>query len=183
MTLKNNVQKEITKWLEEVIIGLNLCPFAKAPFEQDLIRISSSNETSEEEQVKFFLDELDLLQKTPSKDLSTSLIVFESFKGNFLDFNDFSGLLEDLLLQLKLEEDFQLVAFHPEFYFNGLKPDDKANLVNRSPYPLIHLLRSEEIAQVTTSETMGETISYNNEKTLNNLTDEQLKKLYPKQFS
>lgn len=172
----NNAIDLTKNWLKQTVIGLNLCPFAKAPFDKGLIRIQSNKSTKEKEQIHFFLDELNLLQSKNKDELSTSLLIFENFKGSFLDFNDFTGVLEDLLLELKLEETFQLVGFHPNFYFGGLGESDRANYVNRSPLPLIHLLRFEEVQAVTTNESMGEQISEKNEEVLNALSKKEMAK-------
>jgi hypothetical protein len=171
--------QSVKTWLQDVIIGFNLCPFAKDPFEKGLIRISECKESDEELMLKYFLTELDLLQKSTMQELSTSLLCFPNTKMDFPSFHDFSGLCETLLQELNLLDSFQLVTFHPDFQFANCTFYNRANLVNRSPMPLIHLIRREEIAMVMNDPSDGEKISFNNEDRLNQLDTKQLKEFFP----
>jgi hypothetical protein len=157
----NNIENVINNWLTKTIIGLNLCPFAKRPYDNNGIRTNSCSKKDEESQIKFFLDELSFLQSTPG--LSTSL-------------------LEDLIDQLNLTDEFQLVCFHPKFIFENTHTDERVNYVNRSPYPLVHIIRSVDIQNALSSPQEGEQISFNNEKTLNSLTDAQFLQHFPSTF-
>lgn len=178
MSLKTNKQI-IQEWMNEVIIGLNLCPFAKNPWENEGIRLQESSNTNEEKMLQDFLYELNFIQSHGPKEISTSLLIFPMYQQNFFKFNDFCGACEALIDDLNLDQIFQVVAFHPNFQFANLKPKDKANLVNSSPFPLIHILRSEELAQVIKNSNDGEKISFANEKRLKELSETDLKKFFP----
>ena len=141
--------KQTTQWLKKTVIGLGFCPFAKAPFEEGRIRIANCLEQSDEVRLDFFIDELALLELNLRSDLSTTLIVFSICKEDFLDFNDFCGLCEDYLKESQLESDFQVVVFHPKFYFQDADPSDPTNMVNQSPYPTLHILRNVEIDEAS----------------------------------
>lgn len=170
----------IEKWLRKTIIGLNLCPFAKRPFENNQIRLISTESTDDESQVKFFLDEISILQT--NKKISTSLLIFENASKDFQNFYDLSGLFEDLIEQLQLSQEFQIVCFHPKFVFEKTDHNARVNYVNRSPLPLIHIIRSFEVESALSSPQEGEQISFNNEKTLSNLSDDEFLQHFPPTF-
>jgi len=161
--------KNIIYWLEEIVIGMNLCPFAKYPYKNGLVRVVISEAIDDEEQINFFLDELLHLQNESISKLSTTLIAFIYEKKNFQDFNDFVGTLEDLLIQSDLEEHFQLVTFHPQFHFDNADPMAQANYVGRSPYPIVHILRNSEIEIALANNPQMKQISLINEENLMNL--------------
>ena len=174
--------EDVRTWVEEVIIGLNLCPFAKDPWKNGLIRFQASIETHEEKMLQVFLDELNELQMHKPSDISTTLICFTQYQGDFNEFYDLVGSCEAILEDLGLDDFFQLVAFHPEFQFNNLCPSDKANLVNCSPVPIIHIIRKVEIAQVIKGMDDGEKISLANEKRLLELSIDELKHFFSWKF-
>ena len=165
-------------WLENIVIGLDLCPFARVPFEQGLIRLVEFEGTEEDEQMVFFLEELELLNQSSALDISTTLIVYPNNNSDFIAFNDFVGELEYMLKEANLADVFQLVAFHPEFVFVGAEFSELGNMVNRSPYPVLHILRSEEIAKMMKNPRDGEVISFNNDKKLKELSKEAIDQLF-----
>jgi hypothetical protein len=165
-------------WLEKIVIGLDLCPFAKGPYERGLVRVVENESTLESDQLSFFLDELERLQQTPRTELSTTLISFINDETDFLDFNDFVGLCEDMMVESGLEEHFQLVVFHPQFVLEDIEPDDRSNWVGRAPYPIIHILRNAEIELALESYTDPVNISIYNEKKLLGLSVEEFKELF-----
>ncbi len=165
-------------WLEEVVIGLELCPFAKNPYQNGLVRLIENESTLESDQLSFFLDELEHLQQTPNRELSTTLIVFVNDKNDFEDFNDFVGLCEDMMIESGLEEHFQLVVFHPEFVFEGKDSNHRANWIGRSPYPTVHILRNAEIEMALSGNTDLVSISDRNEEKLSKLSDQDFEKIF-----
>jgi hypothetical protein len=158
-------------WLEKIVIGLELCPFAKHPYQNGLIRLIEHESILESDQLSFFLDELELLQQTPKTELSTTLISFINDKNDFDGFNDFVGLCEDVLVDLGGEEHFQLAVFHPEFVFKDKDPLHRYNWVGRSPFPTVHILRNSEIELALTSYVDIDSISERNEEKLMKLSD------------
>lgn len=165
-------------WLENIVIGLDLCPFAKIPWEKGLVRTSLCEESSEESQLAFFLSELEYLHENSSEIVSTTLIVYPHADEDFLIFNDFVGVLENLLEESQLNEIFQLVAFHPRFIFLESSFGDIENLVNRSPYPILHILRSADLERARLMGFSGGEISYRNEAKLKALSIEDRKSLF-----
>lgn len=127
--------------------------------------------------VNAFLDELEHLQQSTPTNVSTTLLVFNKCQVDFLDFSDFVGLCEELLEEAGLLEHFQLVTFHPGFYFENTNEDDVENFVNRSPYPIIHILRNAEI-EMAKSRSTGLDISLKNSEKLKSLSTVEIQKLY-----
>lgn len=171
------IKKEINHWLENFIIGQNICPFAKEPFEKEQIHIIEN--TSDDPEVLFNFTLQEIINLSDSNAHTTSLVVMPNFPKDFFFFNDFTYELQEALEKSSDEPFFQVVAFHPLFCFHAKKPQDRANIVNRSPYPLIHILRSKDVESALTDPKQGEAISYRNEELLKNMPKEQLYKLCP----
>ncbi len=167
-------EKEIVKfWLEDIVIGLNLCPFAKAPYEKGLVDIRFCLFLEEDKRTNFFLDSLEQVILHPENEFN-SLVVFPRLVDHFEDFNDWVGFLEDLLADQQIDQYVQLVAFHPDFRFAD-SDDERANLVNSSPYPIIHILKTAAIKQVMINPKDAEKISQMNTEKLHALTPEEVK--------
>ena len=167
----------INKWLEQTIIGLELCPFTKKPYLDGKILIEElPGQESTKSQINF-LDSLSSFQGQSK--FETALLVYPKWKISFNDFFDFSEDCIDHLHSLNLENEFQLVAFHPAFCFGGLEFSNRANLVNSSPLPLLHILRIHDLDLLNLSTKDAETMSFGNAKKLEALTDEQLQNHFP----
>jgi hypothetical protein len=165
-------------WLENIVIGLNLCPFAKIPYQQGLVRIVECEDSDEEVQMMTFLKELDFLNESASPALSTTLIVYPNGNADFFSFNDFVGEIELMLEKASLDKNFQLVGFHPKFVFTETDFNHLGNLVNRSPFPILQILRTEEMAKAVKNPKDGEIISLSNDKMLNELSQEAIDQLF-----
>lgn len=165
-------------WLENIIIGLDLCPFARIPFKKGLIRLVVCEDMDEDDQMSFYLDELEELNEAGPEEISTTVIVYPHGPKSFPEFNDLVGDLEGMLEEANLGREFQLVLFHPEFVFEGEDPQARSNLVNRSPFPVLQILRSDEINRALKNPKDGEIISFNNEEMLNQLSDEKIDELF-----
>lgn len=172
-----NILDEINKWLELTIIELNLCPFAALPFKNNQLKVKLNQTSNQKEALDTFINELDILNDQ-SNTYETTLLVLPNATQNFLEYNDFIGFLEDSLFEVNLHDEFQVVGFHPNFVFNGLDLNDRANWVNRSPFPLIHILKTKSIKQVMSDPKDGEKISFNNERRLKNLSESEIKKYF-----
>ena len=135
------------QWLEKAVIGLNLCPFAKAPHVKDLVRIS----VSQARHLDGFLEDLDrelqLLGDTPADELETTLLVHPTLFPDFDTFNQMLDIADAAVVDNGLEGIVQIAPFHPDFQFEGTDSDDIGNYTNRSPYPTLHLIREDSIAK------------------------------------
>jgi uncharacterized protein len=155
-------------WIREFIIGMDICPFAKIPYEDKRFRLSLCDKTTVREQKAFFVSEQQILLTNNSAILSNSFLVYPQGSKDYLEFLDFFYECEEILSQ-----EFQLVCFHPLFYFASTDQMARINWVNRAPFPSLHLLRIAEVSAVISSEKMGEMISKSNEKKLMNLSEKE----------
>ena len=135
------------RWIERAVIGLNLCPFAKAVVAKGQVRYVLSEATTPEALLETLGAELSLLRDTPAETVDTTLIVHPHVLADFLDYNDFLDLADALVAELDLEGVLQVASFHPQYQFAGTAPDDIDNCTNRSPWPTLHLLREDSVAR------------------------------------
>lgn len=134
-----------TRWLERAVIGLNLCPFAKAVHVRQQVRFAVSHATNIDALCEDLLDELQLLAHADPEEIDTTLLIHPQVLGDFLDYNDFLEIADRAIDELKLTGQLQVASFHPRYQFAGTDIDDITNYTNRSPYPMLHLLREASI--------------------------------------
>ncbi|HWG47433.1 MAG TPA: DUF1415 domain-containing protein [Gemmataceae bacterium] len=138
------------RWISSVVIGLNLCPFARRVFEEDKIRYIVTEAEDEESLLKNLTDEVKILASSPISHVETTMLIHPGVLGNFLDYNDFLGVAEQRVRNLGLRGIIQIASFHPAYQFAGTDADAVENYTNRSPHPMLHLLREESITKVAT---------------------------------
>ncbi|HEU4991515.1 MAG TPA: DUF1415 domain-containing protein [Luteimonas sp.] len=134
-------------WLERAVIGLNLCPFAKAVHAKDQVRWVLAEAETPEALLETLAAELLALRDASPDEVDTTLIVHPRVLGDFLDYNDFLEAADGLVAELGLEGVLQVASFHPQYQFAGTHPDDIENFTNRSPYPTLHLLREDSVSR------------------------------------
>ncbi|MEO7033690.1 MAG: DUF1415 domain-containing protein [Polyangiaceae bacterium] len=139
------VLRETRRWLAQVVIGLELCPFAKPVHVKEQIRYFASAAETPEALLEDLLAELRALADADPALVETTLLVHPRVLPDFLDYNDFLGVAEVALEELGLVGELQIASFHPAYQFEGNAPDDLANCVARSPYPMLHLLREASV--------------------------------------
>lgn len=132
-------------WLQRAVIGLNLCPFAKAVQVKDQIRYVLSEATGVDALLAELAGELLWLHEADPDVVDTTLLIHPRVLTDFHDYNDFLDQADAAIDALGLEGEIQLASFHPDYQFAGSDVDDAANCTNRSPYPMLHLLREESI--------------------------------------
>ena len=157
------------QWLEKVVIGLNLCPFAGSPWRQGRVRVRVSEATCQQQLAQDLAEELLALQAADPADCETTLLIHPRILGEFLEYNDFLELADRLLEDLALDGTIQIASFHPDYQFADSQPDDPANCTNRSPYPMLHLLREASIEAATANMPDPDVIFERNIKTLQEL--------------
>jgi hypothetical protein len=156
-------------WLEQAVIGLNLCPFAKAPHAKGLVRCVESTADDPAALVGDLVDELQRLASTPADRLETTLLVHPRVFTDFEAFNDFLDVADDVLAELGLEGEIQIASFHPDYRFEDTEPDDVTNATNRSPHPTLHLIREASIDRAVTAFPEAEAIYEVNMATMERL--------------
>ena len=174
---EEQVLAEMRHWIEQAVIGLNLCPFAKSVYVKNQVRIV----VSQARNIDAFLDDLDreleLLQDTPAEQVDTTLLVHPTLFPDFFVFNDFLDLVDEVVEEHELEGIVQVAPFHPAFQFEDTEPDDADNLTNRAPYATLHLLREASIDRAVESGDSAEDIVERNLRTVRALGLEGWKRL------
>jgi hypothetical protein len=166
----SDVETATRHWIEKAVIGLNLCPFARAVYVKNQVRIVVSTARH----LDAFLDdldrELDLLENTPADEIDTTLLVHPTLFPDFEVFNDFLNVVDDVVAEHELEGVIQVAPFHPLFQFEGTEPDDVTNATNRAPFPILHLLREDSVERaIETAGGDAEAIVERNLQTLRDL--------------
>ncbi len=138
----------VEQWLTQVVIGLNLCPFAAKPYKNKQIKIHISPAQQEAQLLEDIYQQLRELDTTPPEQLETTLVVVPDFLSSFDDYNQFIDWIDALLIQHQWEGIYQVATFHPDYCFAGNHPEDDDNLTNKSPYPIYHLIREDSIEKV-----------------------------------
>jgi hypothetical protein len=165
----DEVLTQTRHWLEKAVIGLNLCPFAKAVYVKNQVRLVVSHARHADDLLEELDRELDLLVATPAEQIDTTLLIHPTLFPDFLDFNDFTELAEGVVDEHGLEGVVQLASFHPRFQFEGTEPDDISNYSNRAPFAILHLLREESVARAVAAFPEAEAIFEQNIQTLEKL--------------
>jgi hypothetical protein len=172
-------QQKVEQWLDDVVIGLNLCPFSIKPRQQGQIRFSLSQALSPEVLVADLFDELTYMAKTQPSEAETSLIIIPNMLLNFADYNEFLDIADGLIIDNGWEGVFQIASFHPDYQFANTAKDDVENLTNRAPYPLLHIIREDSLAKAVENMADPEEIYKRNIVTMNNLNTQQIANLFP----
>lgn len=169
--MKNHSIDATRKWVKDFVIGHNLCPFAKRPFDESRIRFAICESEGMEERLTDFWREVSLLEKLGVKEMSNTLLIFPKGEKEFEDYLGFFELCEQLLEMQNKTTDFQLVSFHPKFQYEGYSAKAARNYSNRSPFPMVHILREKEVSMATDNHENTLEIPKANEATLQNLMD------------
>jgi hypothetical protein len=169
------------QWVERAVIGLNLCPFAKAVQRKGQVRYVVSEATQPLQLHADLVRELELLRDTGAEQVDTTLLIHPGVLRDFLDFNEFLEVADAAVADLHLEGEIQVASFHPDFQFEGTAADDITNYTNRSPYPTLHLLREASIDRAVAAFPDASAIFETNMETLEKLGIEGWRNLFPAQ--
>lgn len=160
---------ETAAWVEHLVVGLNLCPFARAELVHGRIRYALTEAADTEALLHCLEAELQLLQASPRAQLETSLIICPAALPDFADMQLFLPHADALLKRLQLRGEIQIASFHPDFLFSGEAVDDPSHYSNRSPYPTLHLIREDAISRASASMDDPDSIYENNIQLLRQL--------------
>jgi len=139
----------VRHWVETVVVGLNLCPFARRELVNGRVRFSVSEAETEEQLLADLQAELELLNNDEA--VETTLLIHPGVLQDFFEYNQFLNYVDRLLMQMELEGVYQVASFHPDYQFSGTRPDDVENYTNRSPYPMLHLIREDSLERAIAS--------------------------------
>ena len=160
---------ETRAWVRRAVIGLNLCPFARAVDVKDQIRYVFSDATDPETLLATLVVELQRLADTDPALVDTTMLIHPRVLADFEDFNDFLELADAAVEDLDLDGVLQVASFHPQFQFADTEPDDITNATNRAPYPTLHLLREDSVDRAVAAFPEAESIFERNMETLEKL--------------
>ena len=169
--------EDTQKWLIEAVVGLNLCPFAKAVVVKDMVRYRVCASAEPADLLALLREELQHLANADPDQLDTTLLIAPKALPDFLDFNDFLADCDDLLMELELDGMLQVADFHPLYQFGGTEVDDIENFTNRTPYPTLHLLREASMDKAVEAYPDAALIFDRNIEVLNKLGHEGWMKL------
>lgn len=145
-------QVELTRrWVKEVVIGLNLCPFARQPFESGRIRFALCEAGNMDDAYAALIQEVADFVQLPAEEVETGLFIVPRGLASFSEYLDVLEDAQTALQESGLDEILQLASFHPDYCFEGLDEEDPANYTNRSPFPMFHLIRQDGLAAALAS--------------------------------
>ena len=173
--MDDKIVRSVRQWVETVVVGLNLCPFAKRELVKNRVRFVVTNATSEGPLLVALEDELELLSNKAS--VETTLLIHPDVLQDFYTYNQFLNSADALLQQMKLEGVYQIASFHPDYQFGGTEQDDVENYTNRSPYPMLHLIREESLERAIASYPDVDNIPERNKKLMESLGEIKMKEL------
>ncbi|AXI48666.1 DUF1415 domain-containing protein [Sulfitobacter sp. SK012] len=174
-----DVVKNTRRWLEQMVVGLNLCPFSRKAIAQDQVYYAICDATNDAQLKQFYVSELQRLLGANENDVATSLLMFTQGLEEFDNYLALLDWFQQLLEKAELTEHVQLASFHPRYQFEGVAANDLSHFTNRSPYPTIHLLRQDQMTKALAYVLSPEKIYIDNIRTLNKLGRQQVEALCP----
>ena len=173
---------DVEQWLDEVVIGLDLCPFAARPRREKRVRIAVSHASTADALLEDLQAELERLSDTPVAELETTLLAIPDMLEDFADYNDFLDAVDLWVEQFGWEGELQVASFHPQYQVADTEADDPGNLTNRSPWPLLHIIREESLEKAIEHYPEVDRIPERNIARMNALSGEERAKLFPHLF-
>lgn len=177
---ENQITQAVSTWLQDVVIGLRLCPFAAKPFNDNQVRIYPSYAKDDESLLQDLRDECELLRNRPA--IETSLLVIAEYLQDFWDYRQFLNWANQLLRREGYEGEFQIASFHPDYCFAGAEPGDNENLTNRSPYPILHLIREASLEKALAFFPDVDQVPAINKRRVEELSQAEKRQLFPYLF-
>lgn len=168
-------------WLDAMVIGLNLCPYAKREIVKNRVRFFVSEADTEELLLEDLQSELEFLVHNDA--VETTLLIHPAVLQDFYEYNEFLAYADGLLEQMELDGIYQIASFHPQYQFDGSQVDDVDNFTNRSPYPLLHLLREDSLERVIARHPESSQIGEHNIELLRRLGRKKIESLFQACFS
>ncbi len=167
--------RPVRQWVETLVVGMNLCPFAEREMVKNRVRFATTASITEEQLLMALQAELELLNTDPS--VETTLLIHSGVLQDFCDYNRFLSYADSLLVEMGLEGVYQIASFHPDYQFDGTKPDDVENYTNRSPYPMLHLIREASVERAIGNYSDVDKIPARNTELMNTVGEDKLKEL------
>ncbi|MFK7819269.1 MAG: DUF1415 domain-containing protein [Planctomycetaceae bacterium] len=176
--MSNTETALVRKWVEQAVIGLGLCPFAGKHWDAGRVRLVVTAATSQEALLQALRKEIVLLEQADPMLIETTLLIVTNLLSDFEDYNQFLSIVDDFSAAHGWAGRFQVASFHPDYQFAGTDVGDPQNLTNRSPYPLLHLLRESSVTDAIQEHPNPSQIPLTNIKTLRGLSDERRQAIF-----
>ena len=171
----DNVIIATRNWVESIVIKLDLCPFARRELNGGRVRMKVCSDGDESALLQALQDEMKLLDRESS--IETTLLIHPFLLQDFDDYNQFLNLVDGLIIEQSREGIYQVASFHPQYQFAGTDPDAAENFTNRSPYPMLHLLREASVEKAIESFPDVEKIPEKNIERMNCIGKDKLARL------
>jgi hypothetical protein len=176
------VVADVARWLNEVVIGLNLCPFSGKPTRENRVRFFVSGATDDEMLLQDLQQEMELLDQKSTNEIETTLVIITNHLQDFFNYNQFLNWTDQLLKRNRWVGIYQLATFHPQYCFAHAEPDDAENLTNRAPYPILHIIREASLEKALEYVADVEEIPEVNKARVEGLTTQEKQTLFPYLF-
>jgi hypothetical protein len=176
------IKGAVARWLNDVVIGLNLCPFAGRPTQENRVRLVVSAAHDDEQLFQDLQREMELLDEKDAREIETTLVIIPLHLQDFFDYNQFLQWIPSFIKRNNWKGVYQLASFHPDYCFAHAETDDAENLTNRAPYPILHIIREASLEKALQYYEGVEEVPENNKKTVENLTAAQKQQLFPYLF-
>jgi len=176
------IVSEVSRWLNDVVIGLNLCPFSAKPTAENRVRFFVSDAVSEEDLLSDLQKEMELLDERGAEKIETTLLIVPHLLIDFFDYNQFLQWANQLIKRMNWQGVYQIASFHPDYYFAGTDPEDAENLTNRAPYPILHIIREASLEKALRYYPDVDEIPERNQARVAALSAEQKRALFPYLF-
>lgn len=170
----------VRKWLRTFVVEMNLCPFARHEIENNRVRFASTDAKTEKQLLISLKGELELLNSDSS--VETTLLIHPHVLQDFYDYNQFLSYADELISGMGLKGSYQVASFHPDYQFSDTKPDDVENYTNRSPYPLLHIIREASLERAIAQHADIDQVPLRNVAHMNSLGRDKLQLLFESLF-
>jgi uncharacterized protein len=180
---ENQIIDAVSTWLRQVVIGLQLCPFASKPTQEGRVRFIVSDANDDEVLLQALKSECEFMTSVSAAEVETSLLIVANHLADFWSYNQFLVWANQLIKREGYEGVFQLASFHPDYCFAGADPEDAENLTNRSPYPILHIIREASLEKALEYFPDIDEVPEKNKQKMNTLSSEQKQKLFPYLFN
>jgi len=172
----------VARWLNQVVIGLNLCPFAARPTGENRVRLALSEARDDEDLLQDLQREMELLDEKTAQQIETTLLIIPHHLQDFFAYNQFLNWAEKLIKRNGWTGVYQLATFHPDYCFAGAEPDDAENLTNRAPFPILHIIREASLEKALAFYPDVDQVPEVNRARVEQLTPAQRLELFPYLF-
>lgn len=179
MDISTAVIANVARWLNEVVIGLNLCPFSAKPARENRVRFFVSSAYDDESLLRDLQQEMELLDQKAASEIETTLVIIPHHLQDFFDYNQFLNWTQPLLKRNRWVGVYQLATFHPDYCFADAEPGDAENLTNRAPYPILHIIREASLEKALEYFSGVDEIPDVNKARVASLTAEEKQQLFP----